>query len=85
MTRKHTRSSRKQTTAGSALRGHSKAAGRDSLLDFIENGARSLKLRIEKSWLPSIGEHLLTIQRHGTNVENFNLPDEVDPAPVFEP
>jgi hypothetical protein len=61
-----------------------KAAKRDPLYEFIEAGTRSLNIKIEKAWLRAIGEHLLVTWRHGVVVAGFPLPDDTEPAPVFE-
>jgi hypothetical protein len=51
---------------------------------FIAAGARALELKIEKAWLPAVRSHLEVTLRHGALVASFSLPDETDPAPVFE-
>ena len=51
---------------------------------FIAAGARALGLKIDKTWLPAVRGHLKVTLRHGTLVAGFPLPDETDPAPVFE-
>ena len=35
-------------------------------------------------WLPAVRSHLEVTLRHGALVVGFPLPDETDPAPVFE-
>ena len=55
-----------------------------SLDDFIAAGARALELKIDKAWLPTVRSHLEVTLRHGALVASFALPDETDPAPVFE-
>jgi hypothetical protein len=51
---------------------------------FIAAGARALELKIDKAWLPAVRSHLEVTLRHGALVTGFALPDETDPAPVFE-
>lgn len=51
---------------------------------FIATGARALELKIDKAWLPAVRSHLEVTLRHGALVASFPLPDETDPAPVFE-
>ena len=51
---------------------------------FIAAGARALELKIDKAWLPAVRSHLEVTLRHGALVAGFALPDETDPAPVFE-
>jgi hypothetical protein len=55
-----------------------------SLDDFIAAGARALELKIDKTWLPMVRSHLEVALHHGALVASFALPDETDPAPVFE-
>ena len=55
-----------------------------SLDDFIAASARVLGLKIDKAWLPTVHSHLEVTLRHGALVASFALPDETDPAPVFE-
>ena len=61
-----------------------KTLQRDSLDDFIAAAARALELKIDKAWLPTVRSHLEVTLRHGALVTSFALPDETDPAPVFE-
>jgi hypothetical protein len=51
---------------------------------FIAAGASALELKIDKAWLPAVRNHLEVTLRHGALVVSFPLPDEIDPAPVFE-
>jgi 1-carboxybiuret hydrolase subunit AtzG-like protein len=51
---------------------------------FIAAGARALELKIDKAWLPAVRSHLEVTLHHGALVAGFALPDETDPAPVFE-
>ncbi len=55
-----------------------------SLDDFIAAGVRTLGLKVDKAWLPAVHGHLEVTLRHGALVAGFALPDETDPAPVFE-
>jgi hypothetical protein len=61
-----------------------KRARRDPLDDFIAAGARALELTIDKAWLPAVRTHLQVTLRHGVRVAEFALPDDAEPAPVFE-
>ena len=85
MARKPKKSRRSSTAIRTPLRKTTPTAKRDPLCDFIEAGARSLNLKIDNAWLPAIAAHLLVAWRHGIMVESFALPDETEPAPVFEP
>ena len=55
-----------------------------SLDDFVAAGARTLGLKVDKAWLPAVRSHLEVSLHHGALVASFALPDETDPAPVFE-
>jgi hypothetical protein len=55
-----------------------------SLDELIAASARTLGLKIDKAWQPTVRSHLETTLRHGALVASFALPDETDPAPVFE-
>jgi hypothetical protein len=57
----------------------------DPLDDFIVAGARLLRLKVRKSWRPAVRGHLQVTLRHGERVQGFALPDDSEPAPVFEP
>jgi 1-carboxybiuret hydrolase subunit AtzG-like len=56
----------------------------DPLDYFIAAGARSLNLKIAKSWMPAVRTHLQVTLRHGALVAAFALADDAEPAPVFE-
>ena len=57
---------------------------RDPLDDFIAAGARSLDLKIRKEWLAAVRTHLRVTLDHGARVTDFALPDDAEPAPVYE-
>ena len=56
----------------------------DPLGDFIAAAARALDLKIEKSWLLAVRANLRVTLRLGAMVADFALPDDAEPAPVFE-
>ena len=57
----------------------------DAELDaFILAGTRLLGLPIEDAWKPAIRAHLEVNLRLGARVMEFPLPDEAEPAPIFE-
>jgi 1-carboxybiuret hydrolase subunit AtzG-like len=58
--------------------------GAHPLDPFIAAGARALEFKIDKAWLPAVRSHLEVTLRHGALVASFALPDDTDPAPVFE-
>ena len=55
-----------------------------ALDDFIEAAAQVLTLPLEADWKPSIKGNLQATLRHAAAVDEFPLPDEAEPAPVFE-
>ena len=57
---------------------------RDPLDDFIVTGARALGLMIEDAWIPAVRINLQVTLRLGALVTEFALPDEAEPAPVFQ-
>ena len=55
----------------------------DPLDDYIAAAAKALKLPVEPSWTPAIKANLAVTLRLAGIVEDFALPDEAEPAPVF--
>jgi 1-carboxybiuret hydrolase subunit AtzG-like protein len=60
------------------------SAARDPLDAFIDAAALSLALSCDPAWLPAIKMNLEVILRQAALVDEFALPDETEPAPVFE-
>ena len=56
----------------------------EALDALIEANAELLDLAIEEAWLPSIRQNLAVTYRMARFVEAFPLPDDLEPAPVFE-
>ncbi len=52
--------------------------------DFILAGAHVLGLPIEEAWKPAIRAHLEVSLRLAARIVEFDLPDETEPAPVFQ-
>jgi len=46
--------------------------------------AERLGIPLPADWLPSVREYFITIRKAADFVESFPLPDEAEPAPVFE-
>jgi len=65
-------------------RGPTKALPRDALDDFIAAAAAALDLPVEPQWRPAIKANLGVILRQAALVADFALPDDAEPAPVFE-
>jgi len=55
-----------------------------SLDAYIDAAARTLDLPIEPAWKPAVRANLELTLRLAALVAEFPLPDEADPAPVFE-
>jgi hypothetical protein len=52
--------------------------------DFISAGAAALGLTIDQAWMPEVRRQLRVTLAHGAKVASFALPDDAEPAPVFE-
>jgi hypothetical protein len=55
----------------------------EPLDDYIDAVAKALALPIEEAWRPSIRANLDVSLRLARLVDEFTLPDETEPAPVF--
>jgi hypothetical protein len=55
-----------------------------ALDDFISVGAAALGLTIDEAWMPEVRRQLQVTLVHGVKVASFALPDDAEPAPVFE-
>jgi hypothetical protein len=55
----------------------------DSLDDYIDSVAKALGLPVEDSWRPAVRANLEVSLRLGRLVDEFALPDETEPAPIF--
>ena len=57
----------------------------DVTLDaLIDAHAKALGLEIKPEWVPAIRAHLAVSYRLAGVVEEVKLPDESEPAPVYE-
>ena len=56
----------------------------DSLDDYIDGAARTLGVPIDAARKPSVRANLALTLRLAGLVSEFPLPDEAEPAPVFE-
>jgi len=56
----------------------------DAVGKMIDATAAALGLPIEPEWKPGIAANLLVTLRVASTVAEFELPDEAEPAPVFE-
>jgi hypothetical protein len=58
-------------------------APKDSLDDFITAAADALALPVDPAWRPAVRTHLEITLSLGKSIEEFDLPDDAEPAPVF--
>jgi hypothetical protein len=73
------------TAADAKPRAKAKAApARDPLDDFISAASQTLALPVEPAWQPAVKMNLAVILRQAAMVTEFSLPDDAEPAPVFE-
>jgi len=56
----------------------------ETLDTLIDVASRAMDLPVEPEWKPAIKAHLEVVLRLAAVVEQFKLPDEAEPAPVFE-
>ena len=55
----------------------------EPLDDYIDAVAKALALPVEEAWRPAIRANLDVSLRLAHLVDEFALPDETEPAPVF--
>jgi Protein of unknown function (DUF4089) len=55
----------------------------DALDDYIDAVAKALALPVEDAWQPAIRANLEVSLKLARMVDDFALPDETEPAPVF--
>ena len=51
---------------------------------FVRSAASLLELNLDEAWVPQVTTILGVIFQHGSAVEAVALPDDAEPAPVFE-
>jgi hypothetical protein len=56
----------------------------EALDKLIDAGAAALGLGIDAAWRPAIRANLAVTLRFALTVAEFQLPDEAEPAPIFE-
>jgi hypothetical protein len=56
----------------------------DAIDKLIDASAELLGLPIDSEWRPGIKANVAVTLRLATMVAEFELPDEAEPAPVFE-
>lgn len=55
----------------------------EPLDDYIDAVSKELALPIEEAWRPAVRANLEVSLRLGRLVDEFALPDETEPAPIF--
>ncbi|WP_167771063.1 DUF4089 domain-containing protein [Bradyrhizobium niftali] len=55
----------------------------EPLDDYIDAVSKALALQIEEAWRPAVRANLEVSLRLGRLVDEFALPDETEPAPIF--
>jgi hypothetical protein len=50
----------------------------------MDASAKSLGLKIEKSWRPQVLANLKVTMQHAARITEFALPEDIEPAPVFK-
>ena len=55
----------------------------DPLDDYIDAVAKALALPVEEAWRPAVRTNLDVSLRLARLVDEFALPDETEPAPIF--
>jgi hypothetical protein len=59
------------------------AAPWDSADELVAASARALGLKIDPAWEANVKFNLHLILRHAALVDEFPLPDDAEPAPIF--
>jgi hypothetical protein len=59
-------------------------AKNDSLDELVVAACAGLALPLKAEWQPAVRANLEVTLRFGAMVDAFELPDEAEPAPVFE-
>jgi Protein of unknown function (DUF4089) len=69
--------------AKSRVRAAAKAKRADALDALVTASAQALGLALDPAWHDSVAFNLRLILRHAALVDEFALPDDAEPAPVF--
>ena len=70
-------------TAGGFTCVTARAAQPDAIDLLVTAGAQALGLALDPAWQASVKFNLQLILRHAALVDEFPLPDDAEPAPVF--
>jgi hypothetical protein len=55
----------------------------DPLDDYIDAIAKALRLPVEDAWKPTVRANLDVTLRMARSVDEFPLPDEIEPASIY--
>jgi hypothetical protein len=55
----------------------------DPLDDYIDAVAKALRLPVEDAWKPTVRANLDVTLRMARSVDEFPLPDEIEPASIY--
>lgn len=55
----------------------------DQIDDYIDAVSKALALPVEEAWRPAVRANLEVSLRLARLVDEFTLPDETEPAPIF--
>ena len=58
-------------------------AGEDRVGALVDASAQALGLALDPAWRSSVKSNLQLILRHAALVDEFDLPDDTEPAPIF--
>lgn len=61
----------------------SRAETANSIDVLVAASARALRLPIDPGWHPAVRTNVQLLLKHAALVEEFSLPDDTEPAPVF--
>jgi len=56
----------------------------DELDRYIDTAALILQLPMQPEWKAAVRENLAVTLKHAATVSEFPLPDDTEPAPVFQ-
>jgi hypothetical protein len=83
MTRKAVTSKRKTGRTAKTAPRPSRPTRPDTIELLIAANARALALPVDPAWQAGIKLNLRSLFAHAVLVDEFSLPDETEPAPVF--
>jgi hypothetical protein len=55
----------------------------DAIASLVAASAQALGLTLDPAWHDGVASNLRLILQHAARVDEFALPDEAEPAPVF--